>query len=152
MQMPHDTILAALRDVIGDHGYAARSVDISGVEHATAHGVEALVDRAIAVNAHGWIARQSGVVVLPGQDDLSLGAVVEAEWSEGSVSIQVRRLAGRWLVTTLTEVEGGDMLSDDIVHVTTDGRAARYRRYWRMPTDGAAEITAWRLVGLEDIA
>lgn len=103
--------------------------------------------------ATGWIARQSGVVVRPDQaDNPALGDLVEAELTDGLQTFQVRRLPGCWIVTAMIEGAGTVHLTDEIVVVMTNGRAARYRRYWSLPDDGATEVVACRLIQFEDIA
>jgi len=153
---PSDT-LSKLAQVDQQHGFTHRSVRLSSATHASAAEVEDAL-RSWA-GAAGWIARQSAVLTLAGARVAELdttpssGAVLECELGTASETLQLRRLGAGWVWTRLLEIPGGDMLSDDVVLVTTtQGKAARYRRYWTLPACGAAEITACRLVGLEDIA
>lgn len=157
--MRPEDILACLPD---DHGFSRKSVTVSGKETRHLEDVEELVRTWAGKGASGWIARQSGVVFPPGADDPGLGAVLEAELGTGEASLQIRRIGAGWAWTTFeeeAEEEAGAHVCDDVVLVTTPletadtagPRAARYRRYWRLPDSGAAEIFACRLVGLEEI-
>lgn len=154
--MRPDDILACLPD---DHGFSRKSVKVSGAETKRQEEIEDLVRSWAGKGASGWIARQSGVVFPPGADDPALGAVLEAELGTGEASLQIRRIGAGWACTTLEETAVGAHVCDDVVLVTTPlekadtagPKAARYRRYWRLPDGGAAEIIACRLVGLEEI-
>lgn len=152
MTLPEE-ILEILGKVSDDHGFAHLSVNIELVltNLNTPDDVQDLLQRSEWASAVGWIARQSGVIIRPDADDTSLGAVLEAELGNAAASLQVRRLEGRWVATRIEETLAGDMLADDVVLVTTHGKAARYRRYWKLPESGAAEIVACRLVGFEEM-
>lgn len=136
----------------GWHGFRNLSVDVGKNEQVVTNKaeVEALV--AGWTDATGWIARESGVRVLPvADDDPALGAVLGAELGRPGSSLRLRRLGAGWVWTQYDEIEGGTMLADDVVLVTTHEMGARYRRYWILPDNGAAEIGWCRLVGLEDL-
>ncbi|WP_428697117.1 hypothetical protein [Stappia sp.] len=155
--MQPDDILACLPD---DHGFTRLSVTISAKETTHQKDIEDLVRTWAGKGASGWIARQSGVVFPPGADNPALGAVLEAELGTRDASLQIRRIGAGWVWTTFEETAAGAGVCDDVVLVTAPlekadaagPRASRYRRYWRLPDNGAAEIFACRLVGLEEIA
>ena len=128
-----------------DSGYAAGSVAVTSVT-TDREAREAEVDRLLKLSAEGWIARQSGVSVLPGLDEQGLGAVLEAELATPATTVQIRKLSSCWSVTRIDEGAGAPMLSTDVVLVTTTGKPARYRHYWNPPRAGSAEIIACRLV------
>ena len=105
--------------------------------------------------AGGWIARESKVISAQKDigkvDDPGQGALLDAELCLGSKTLQIRRLPGLWLLTVITETEGDGYLADDRLIMTLTHGAARYRRYWTIPDDGAAEVIACRLTGFEAI-
>lgn len=152
-------IAGLLTRVEPDHGYAVGQVDVAGAK-ADRAGVEALLAGEWAAGS-GWIARQSAMIARPRQaDDPREGAVLEAELALPGRSLQIRHTGPHWTVTTLTEGRGDPCLSDEVVVVTvhdeviegsTTGRAARYRRFWSLRGDGAAEIFACRFVQFEGI-
>lgn len=115
---------------------------------------ETIEDRAKLPDASGWIARQSGVCpIINGQgDDPQLGNIISAELTHGNTSLQIRRIAGQWLITTLTEGHGETHLADSVFHLTTTGKAAQYKRYWHLPNDGAVEVAAWRFIEFQEVA
>jgi hypothetical protein len=148
--MQPDELLTTLKVMDAQHGYAARRVSV-GTERIDRSEVEARLAGAWA-EAQGWIARQSAVLARPRQaDDPMQGAVLEAELTRGAETLQLRCLPGQWLATTVTEGDGEHCLSDEVVLVTIRDKAARYRRYWRLPADGAVTLIACRLIGFEEI-
>jgi hypothetical protein len=164
-----DDILAALKDFQSDNGYAATTVEVLFHPLDSAAEVDQLLcgepspvpagggprDRLFAVDwrsARGWIVRQSAAIPRPRQeDDPATGAVLEAELVAGMATLQIRRLPGSWIATMIFEGKGTDCLSDDLVLATVRDNAARYRRYWALPADGAVTLLACRLTGLEEI-
>lgn len=150
--MQPDAVLSALSGVIDQHGYRAVSVHLSRTDPVDAAAVDRLLARDWK-GATGWIARQSGVAIVPAQaDDPAQGAVIEAEVTLGARTLQLRRLPGKWVATEITEGQGDPRLCDEVVVVTVEGKAARYRRYWSVPADGAVAVVACRLIAFEEIA
>jgi hypothetical protein len=151
--MQPETLKSILNKLPGHHGYTRSSFRIESGRFGSVYEVEDMISAGTWAGASGWIARQSGVVMRPEMTDApGFGAVIEAELGTPEASLQMRRLTGGWVWTRIDEVAGGAQLSDDIVLVTTGSRTARYRRYWTLPDDGAAEIIACRLVGIGEIA
>lgn len=107
---------------------------------------ETLLSGLIADGANGWVARQSGVQIFPGESSGALGGVIDAELGTASSSLQLRRVGSAWIWTSITDGDGTDVLVDEVDLVTTSQASARYRRYWRLPDDGSVEIIACRLV------
>jgi hypothetical protein len=144
--MKVEGVLASLEAVLPGHGFRKASVawKTGKLPMGRPDEIEAKI-KSLTYTA-GWIARQSGVVVLPDPDDGSLGAVLEAELGSDAVSLQIRRVGAEWVWTQLTEVDG-DMLCEDVTLVTVQIKAALYRRYWTLGDEGAAEVVACRLVG-----
>lgn len=103
--------------------------------------------------AGGWIARESQVISAPSNiaaaDHAGAGQILEAELCLDGKTLQIRRLPGRWLATVIEETEGDEFLADERLVVTVKHGTARYRRYWNIPTDGAADVIACRLTGFE---
>ena len=150
--MRPDAVLEKLALVEPDHGFSVGSVKVSRTDHATAAEVDTLLDTDWR-GATGWIARQSAVAIVPGQpDNPTEGAVIEAEVTLGARTLQLRRLPGTWVATEITEGQGDPRLCDEVVVVTVEGKAARYRRYWSVPADGAVAVVACRLIAFEEIA
>jgi hypothetical protein len=135
------------------HGFAKTHLSIVTCTAPVAESAE--IERLIAEfpNTQGWIARQSGVVMKPGADPEELGAVLEAEIGNATKTLQVRRLGAEWVWTCLIEngKDGFLCLAQDQCLVTTENKSARYRRYWALPENGAVEVVACRLVGLEEL-
>ena len=130
-------------------GFKVLKVDLGADHLETDILVESKVKVLVEANSQGWIARQSGVLILPGTDDTSLGAVLEAELSNGMTTIQIRKLSAGWGVTRIVEGTGQPALASDVILVATNGKSARYRQYWSTPDCGAAEIKACRFIGFE---
>lgn len=143
-------ILPALVEDLGRGVFAMVDVAVR-YEHTV--NSEELSESLVDLQGTGWIARQSGVsMVSDGQgDNVSDGEIVSAELAHGLASTQVRRTSDGWSITTIAEAEGTGHLADEVRHVTLSGQIAVYRRYWSVPSDGASEIVAWRLVGIEDL-
>lgn len=103
--------------------------------------------------ASGWIARQSKVISATSGigmvDELTQGAILEAELTLGSRTLQIRRIAGTWTLTVIEETGGDTYLADDRLVATVKLGVARYRRYWTLPDDGAVDVVACRLIGFE---
>ena len=147
--MKPDDLTVLLGDAQSD--FSKVSCAVTG-SRKTAAELDALLASAPWDKASGWIARQSRVIFRPhDQDDTTQGAVLEAELGTDTSSLQIRRLEGGWVVTLIEEGTGDDMLADEVHLVTTFAKVARYRRYWALPDDGAAEITACRLVGFTEL-
>lgn len=131
-------------------GFSRAGMTVKREEAATQEQLDVVLRR--WSDGKGWLARQSGVRALPREtDDPSLGWVVSAELAKGLQSLQVRRDVDRWICVTVSEVTAGDYLTDDVTLLTVEGGAARYRRYWRVPPDGAAEIAACRFVDFDAV-
>ncbi|MGQ0566597.1 MAG: hypothetical protein ACT4OK_16205 [Gemmobacter sp.] len=146
--MQADTLITILGSAAG---YAPGGILLSSGRLDDASALKKLIEAMTAAGATGWVARQSGVTVYPGEAESGLGDVLEAELGTKDETLQIRRLDGGWVWTRLTEEAGGGRITDEVCLVTTHGKAARYRRYWSVPADGATEIVACRLIGLEDI-
>lgn len=103
--------------------------------------------------AGGWIARQSKVISATSSigevDEPAQGAILEAELTLGPRTLQIRRIAGNWILTIIEEADGDTHLADDRLVATVKHGAARYRRYWTLPDDGAVDVIACRLIGFE---
>lgn len=144
-------IMGKLSDWHADHGYRITGVSVKLKKARASKDLEnELTDWQ---GASGWIARQSGVIILPYESDsINLGNVISAELTIGDNSLQIRRVPDAWMLTHLIETkEENTHLADEVVHVTVHGGAARYSRYWSLPKDGATEIVAWRFIGFEEI-
>lgn len=150
--MSADDVIAALKKA--GHAQDLKSTGLAPPAQSHVSAPEALDKMIAGWSATGWIARQSGVVTLAAGagDDTSLGQVVTAELVETQdVTHQIRRVADGWTVTTIQEVAGATHLMDSVKHIALEKRVAVYRRYWSLPEDGATEVIAWRLAGLEEI-
>ncbi len=148
--MTPEEILEALGD---GHGYGQTRVEVTHEVITDEAKLEKLLDD--WREAEGWIARQSGVDVyrtgVPRQGP-ALGAVVAAELARGAQSLALTRRTDGWNVTILTEEDTGEpCLFDETTHLTVHHGAIRYRRYWCLPDDGAAEVFAWRILGFEEV-
>ena len=133
-----------------DHGYSSAGISVASEDLTSAQQLEELLQN--WNEGAGWIARQSGVIARPDDpDDPTLGWVVGAELALGQQTLQVRRNVSAWTCITLSENDTGDCLTDDVTLLTVEGGAARYRRYWRVPEDGAVEIFACRFVAFDTV-
>ena len=117
--------------------------------------VDALLEREVA-NLSGWIARQSGVEVWKDgkrvdQAGDDLGAALAAELGSETRTLQLRYLDGEWSVVSLTEGDSQKTeLAEQIKHMTVRHGPLIYHRYWSLPSNGAAEPIAARLIGFGD--
>lgn len=146
-----DSILSALKSSVEADGFRTSCLtEIRATEFTDPNKLEQLVQK--WSNAQGWIARQSGVEVLsnPTSQQSDLGYIISAELAKPDCSIQIRRLPTKWIVTHLQEGGSTPYLIDEITQLTVDFGAAIYRRYWNVPTNGAAFVHAWRLIGFEE--
>ena len=144
--MERSKILASLKAVLPNHQFKPCGVSLQTGTFSQSQVPELEAKIAAFPATAGWIARQSGVVVLPDADERSLGIVLEAELGSTTASLQIRRVSAEWVWTLLTET-AGEGLAEDVVLVTTvKDRGALYRRYWSLPESGAVEVTACRLV------
>ena len=151
------SVLGLLGDLPLVHEFAPCRLEISGQKVSDPQLIESTLS---GLGWTGWIARQSGVVMIADgvpPDDPSLGAIVSAELVAATTSVQVRRAHDGWWVTRITEKTGipedrssdATRLRDIVKHVAHDGFLATYHRFWSVPDDGRAEVVAWRLPGFE---
>lgn len=137
---------------IGTHAVGFKITSLCRITESTSASPEGKINGAWAA-AGGWIARESGVTSaasdIAHKDDTSQGRILEAELFLKGKSLQIRRVAGRWLLVEMQEKGGEPCLSDERRVVTVNHGIAVYRRYWSMAEDGAADVVACRLTGFE---
>ncbi len=140
----------ALLKMVDSERFAKATVSITSrlETHEAALGLGAWKD------AEGWIARQSRTYVKARSRSVPSegGALIAAELGRGTESLHIRRMAGGWMATHISEnTVGGDvMIVDEVTHVATPGAPGgglRYRRFWHTPDDGSVEQFAYRFVG-----
>ncbi len=149
--MKPEDILKSLGGAVDAGVYRATAVEVTHEDYTSAVEVNTRILRDWA-GAEGWIARQSKVFILPREaDGPTEGAVLEAELTLGTKTMQLRRLTGKWRATLITEGVGEPCLADDLRVVTVGQGVAIYRRFWVLPDDGAAEVTACRFVKFDEV-